>query len=866
MAVPEQTPYIEHTGNGVATSFSLGFQCESKDHLIVLVDDIEPPIATWSLTGGNVVFTTAPAAGKKITLQRNTPFNRTAEYQSFNNSFRPKTVNVDFDRIWLKLQELGVADWLLKLYVDRLHQQQEQKINNLKTYVDDKDDELRAYLLEEIRKQGVALDQLDDYYNYLMQRLAQIAIDKGWDASFVVDASGKTQQQINDGLSSIAEMLAIRNPKNGNRVFVVGYYAGSLLGGGDFVYSKTSTLTADNGIVFDCPDGGKWIRLHKGKLDFYAYGAKFDGVTDDTQSITNALRNEYYKHIQHYEDGVAIITARTERMPKGMTVSMGANSWIRINNPAGDVFCFFPADDCELKVNIDGGQLPLSGNVSDEWIGSNNFGIFTTVPEHNAASFANINVKNVKITGSKFKNIVFPVRADGSDGWDISGNLFHKIKQSGILMGASALGGVYRNKIHHNTFIELGDTAAAANHLNGLAAKSGQIECVSMTNNYVRDSQLRTGGSPFDFEGVTAVGESFGHLIANNIVEQLDTRPIPDLNMRGLAICGSNVQAVTIVNNVLKGSGADRGVAISITSTFDCVVKGNTVINNYGGGVSLVGSTGATVSDNDLIDSQGSSNNSPAILIASFANDLRTDNFTVTNNKIRNTSNYVRSGISDAISCNFGITSNALELNGVISGNTIHDPNGNAISVIGSVDRQISGLDITGNSVFSKYDTAIIYVSRAFDVNVSGLYARGGRGIRLSRCDGESVRLSDMDLKVTGLLFNISGCLNLNISDSKVVTSSASIFSDPSQFTDATKNNRMVNVTGSINSENKGRGVYTSASTAIAHGLTLPPKGINITPLTAGVTGLRVYGIGSQNFYVEYGGVVDAEFMWSASI
>ena len=202
MAVPEQTPYIEHIGNGVITSFALKFQCESKDHLIVMVDEIEPPISSWSLTEGNVVFTTAPASGKKIKLQRNTPFGRTTNYQSFNNSFRPQTVNVDFDRIWWKLQELGVADWLMKLYVDRLHQQQEQKINDLKVYVDDRDDELRAYLLEEIRKQGVALDQLDDYYNYLMQRLAQVAIDRGWAASFIVSADGSTQQQVNDRIGN----------------------------------------------------------------------------------------------------------------------------------------------------------------------------------------------------------------------------------------------------------------------------------------------------------------------------------------------------------------------------------------------------------------------------------------------------------------------------------------------------------------------------------------------------------------------------------------------------------------------------------------------------------------------------------------
>lgn len=132
MAVSEQTPYIEHTGNGVATSFSLGFQCESKDHLIVLVDEIEPPIATWSLNGGNVVFTTAPAAGKKITLQRNTPFSRNVDYQAYNNSFKPQPVNNDFDKIWLKLQELGVTNWLT-----------DTDIKNLSAYVNSLNDETR---------------------------------------------------------------------------------------------------------------------------------------------------------------------------------------------------------------------------------------------------------------------------------------------------------------------------------------------------------------------------------------------------------------------------------------------------------------------------------------------------------------------------------------------------------------------------------------------------------------------------------------------------------------------------------------------------------------------------------------------------
>lgn len=296
MAVPEQTPYIEHTGNGATTSFSLGFNCESKDHLIVLVDDIEPPIATWSLTGGNVVFTTAPAAGKKITLQRNTPFSRTTDYQSYNNSFRPPAVNKDFDRLWLKLQELGVADWLMKLYVDRLHQQQEQKINDLKVYVDDRDDELRAYLLEEIRKQGVALDQLDEYYNYLMQRLAQIAVDKGWDASFVVDGN-ENQKYINDKtIQFLASVSDLKNHKPrgiGQVVLVKSYNPSNNVGGGQFICMQSSVLTEDLGVVFRSSVVGYedyfWVRINFDVLTPEMCGAN-GTLQDSTDAIERFLK------------------------------------------------------------------------------------------------------------------------------------------------------------------------------------------------------------------------------------------------------------------------------------------------------------------------------------------------------------------------------------------------------------------------------------------------------------------------------------------------------------------------------------------------------------------------------------------------
>lgn len=295
MAVQPQTPYKEYTANGSTKSFSLGFDCESQDHLIVRVDDIEPVAGTWSLSGGAVVFGTAPSNSKKITIQRNTPASRSTEYKSSDNSFRPGPINKDFDWIWLKLQELGVADWLMKLYIDRLHQHQEQKINDLKGYVDDRDDELRAYLLEEIRKQGVALDQLDKYYNYLMQRLAEIAVSGGWEASFVVDASGKNQQEINNNTAyfykTVNEMLVDINLTDGVIVGTKGYH--NLFDNGGAIYLISAAATD-----YSIPLANGLHAVFHDSFDIRKFGIVSNKTLDQTAALTRMVN---YADSREYE-------------------------------------------------------------------------------------------------------------------------------------------------------------------------------------------------------------------------------------------------------------------------------------------------------------------------------------------------------------------------------------------------------------------------------------------------------------------------------------------------------------------------------------------------------------------------------------
>lgn len=388
MAVPEQTPYIEHTGNGVATSFSLGFQCESKDHLIVLVDEIEPPIATWSLTGGNVVFTTAPASGSKITLQRNTPFSRTVDYQSYNNSFRPPAVNKDFDWIWLKLQELGVADWILSNRIDALKSYVNQQdgilqdnIDSLKNYVDDKDDELRNYLLNAIQEQGVALDQLEEYYSYLMQQLAQVAIDRGWAASFIVSADGSTQQEIND----------FGGAKWWNKP--LGYDVGSTvkLENGDIVKSTEPNNTANPNV-----DMTGWVKVNDASQIFDASGkdqqqlnnqrptvlqlakVKGDGVTDDTVELQKVFRDaddnrRPYVFIPFHNNNYLINAPLVMQEPgaihgdKGATYNggIGKDGWILIGS--GAEYAFNLGNERVYSATTQSVDTKQTRNWADNW-------------------------------------------------------------------------------------------------------------------------------------------------------------------------------------------------------------------------------------------------------------------------------------------------------------------------------------------------------------------------------------------------------------------------------------------------------------------------------------------------------------------
>ncbi|MFM4159148.1 hypothetical protein AB8R75_06650 [Klebsiella quasipneumoniae subsp. similipneumoniae] len=116
MSVPSQTPYNIYTANGLTTVFAYQFMIMTAGDLEVSVNGT--PIASGFTVqgsgqtgGGQVVFLTPPDNGAIVTLLRKLSIKRDTDYQD-NGDLLAETINADFDRLWLAMQQEFLSDSL----------------------------------------------------------------------------------------------------------------------------------------------------------------------------------------------------------------------------------------------------------------------------------------------------------------------------------------------------------------------------------------------------------------------------------------------------------------------------------------------------------------------------------------------------------------------------------------------------------------------------------------------------------------------------------------------------------------------------------------------------------------------------------
>lgn len=110
MSVGSGVPYNAYTGNGLTTVFAYGFTLLDAADLVVTIGGVVTSAYTVSgvgvAAGGSITFSSAPANGATILLQRVIQLVRTTEYQS-NGDLQAETVNDDFDRLWTAVQQVS---------------------------------------------------------------------------------------------------------------------------------------------------------------------------------------------------------------------------------------------------------------------------------------------------------------------------------------------------------------------------------------------------------------------------------------------------------------------------------------------------------------------------------------------------------------------------------------------------------------------------------------------------------------------------------------------------------------------------------------------------------------------------------------
>ena len=209
-------------------------------------------------------------------------------------------------------------------------------VDNFKSF-----DDLKARFEDIFLDYGGEKSKFDERYNYLMQRLAQIAVQGGWEASFVVSADGSTQQQVNDrGGSSWYEKP-------------LGYAVNErvVLSNGDIVRSTVSANTANPNA-----DMTGWVNTNAASQIFDDYGNNLQQLSnnnqvqsiEDLRLVRPSKKGEKVYLVSVVADknkgaGVFVATNKGSLLDNGGTIVNSANPafmWARIGYEKVNPFMF----------------------------------------------------------------------------------------------------------------------------------------------------------------------------------------------------------------------------------------------------------------------------------------------------------------------------------------------------------------------------------------------------------------------------------------------------------------------------------------------------------------------------------------------
>lgn len=275
------------------------------------------------------------------------------------------------------------------------------------------------------------------------------------------------------------------------------------------------------------------------------YGAKGDGVTDDTAAIQAAITAAGTNPTVYFPEGTFIVNTTILFSSLGKVKVFGPGT-IKLINNAGDLIEMLKFDTCS-SVHVEG--ITIDGNSANQTNRANGLAIHGTTGE---AFISGVTIKNIKTGAGYSLGDGIKVNSDGN--FKIIGCHFENTGRNGISVANGGNGSIIGN-----TFDTIGYLGI------DVEPDSGS----NVTNVHIEGNIITNSSGGINVRGTAAVAQCGNVTISGNHIQTLSTSV-----REGIAVVDTN--NVTVVGNLVDVAYS-YGIYVYATSS---PVFSGTVVDN----------------------------------------------------------------------------------------------------------------------------------------------------------------------------------------------------------------------------------------------------------------------------------------------